>query len=164
MTDTRETPYSQVMNQTEHEGDCLVFTGPRNRMRYGRMNGPYDEILAHRVVWAHHHGAIPQGVVVCHHCDNPPCVKIEHLFAGTMRDNMQDAMRKGRLARLYGTENHSAKLSWDHVCEIRELALTGQSHRQIAERYGVHETTVGQIVRRQRRLFATRQEAEQCMP
>lgn len=53
--------------------------------------------LAHRKAWEDTHGAIPLGLYVCHHCDNPPCCNPEHLFLGTPQQNMDDAKAKGRV-------------------------------------------------------------------
>lgn len=64
---------------------------------YGRMRRPAGTATAaHRISWELHVGPIPPGLVVCHRCDNPECCNPEHLFLGTLRDNTQDAISKGR--------------------------------------------------------------------
>jgi len=55
--------------------------------------------LAHRLAWAKARGPIPAGMFVCHHCDNPACINVEHLFLGTPADNTADMVRKGRQAK-----------------------------------------------------------------
>jgi hypothetical protein len=78
---------------------CWVWTGSLGAKGYGRIGSGArgaPTLLAHRVAWGFKHGPIPDGLFVCHKCDNPPCVNPEHLFLGTNRDNILDCMSKGR--------------------------------------------------------------------
>lgn len=75
---------------------CLEWTGGKISTGYGciRLNG--HSALAHRVAWVLANGQIPPGLFVCHHCDNPPCINVEHLFVGTNADNIADMVQKCR--------------------------------------------------------------------
>lgn len=77
------------------EGDCLVYTGARSD-GYGVINVGGKMLKVHRVVWTILVGPIPEGRVVCHHCDNRPCAYLNHLFLGTVADNNADRHAKGR--------------------------------------------------------------------
>ena len=87
------------MAKVEHQGDCLVFTG-KLRRGYGltseQVDGRTRDRLAHRVVYEHHNGPIPDGLFILHSCDNPPCVEISHLRAGTVRENAADMVERAR--------------------------------------------------------------------
>ena len=82
----------------DKSGDCWEWTGYRDRLGYGRLRVDGSLMLAHRVAWELEHGYISEGLNVCHHCDNPPCVRPNHLFLGTQRDNIKDSVHKGRHA------------------------------------------------------------------
>lgn len=77
-------------------GSCWKFQGAKTAKGYGRFFVKPKVILAHRHAFALAYGAIPEGMHVCHKCDNPSCVRPDHLFAGTRSDNMQDMHSKGR--------------------------------------------------------------------
>lgn len=76
---------------------CWEWTGSRNRQGYGRFSYEGGRfVFAHRYMFELFFGQIPQGMLVCHRCDNPSCVRPEHLFAGSARDNALDREAKGR--------------------------------------------------------------------
>lgn len=85
------------------EWQAGLSTKPR---RYGNISVYFGKeigikcFLAHRASWIIHHGPIPDGMQVCHKCDNPLCVRPDHLFLGTQSDNIQDAIAKGRFWQL----------------------------------------------------------------
>lgn len=91
-----------VLRRITLVGDCIEFTGARNEkpFDYGvigrRIDGKTRTFKAHRVVYEYLHGPIPDGMVVMHTCDNPPCVRPDHLRLGTQGDNLRDMIAKGR--------------------------------------------------------------------
>ena len=110
-------------------GQCWVWTGTLYSNGYGRL---YGFGRAHRLSWRIHFGEIPEGLLVCHHCDNKTCVNPDHLFTGTHLANMQDGVSKSRFAlgdhngsRMcempYGENHPNVKLSDLEVCLIRKL-------------------------------------------
>ena len=104
---------------------------------YGEVKRAGEKMLDHRASYEMNTGLIPDGRYVCHKCDNPPCVRPDHLYLGTCRDNIQDSVKKGRFG--------ACKLSPDQVVEIRELAKSiPQKH--IAHKFGVRPNTISQIV------------------
>jgi hypothetical protein len=75
---------------------CREWQGPTDGRGYGTMHVGGHRVRAHRVAWTIVNGPIPEGMFVCHRCDNPKCVRDDHLFIGTQADNMRDCARKGR--------------------------------------------------------------------
>lgn len=140
--------------KTRAEGGCLVWTGATSN-RYGRVGVNRRSVPAHRVAWALTRGPVPEGLHVLHRCDNPPCVRPDHLFLGTPTDNMRDAARKGRLLtgdlnpsrrlreRVARGEGHTAaKLTEaDVVAMRRRYAAGGVRYQDVANEYGVSKRT-----------------------
>jgi hypothetical protein len=81
---------------TENKAGCLVWTGGTRR-RYARIYSGGRIYIGSRLVMELVHGKIPEGQLVLHRCDNPPCLNPAHLFFGTHKENVQDAMLKGRM-------------------------------------------------------------------
>lgn len=102
---------------------------------------------AHRVAYETEHGPIPKGALVCHSCDNPACVRPDHLFLGDQPLNMADMSLKGRAAR--GEKNYNAKLSAD---DVRAIRSDRRSNVHVALDYGVSPHTISKI--KHRRLWA----------
>ncbi len=143
---------------------CVEWDGPRNKGGYGWELVGRRKWLAHRLAWIDANGRpIPEGMVVCHHCDNPPCVNPEHLFLGTLRDNNQDRHAKGGYEymrgagnvmnryperRPRGEQNGFAKLNAAIVLEVRRLHAEGASLRSLARRFSVDPVTIRMVVRR----------------
>ena len=134
------------VNIPDNNNGCWEWMGARIGSGYGNMYvGNRTTMLAHRYSYSLHAGEIPEGVFVCHHCDNRACVNPDHLFLGTNKDNMQDMMNKNRGYRV-GEHNNSARLTWAEVDEIRLLYVTGKyTTRALAKIYGVHHGTIWRI-------------------
>lgn len=128
------------------DSGCWLWTGASDRHGYGYFRVSYKTIAAHRVSWTLHNGVIPPGVHVCHHCDVPACVRIDHLFLGSPADNMADMDRKGRRNTPVGSANGIAKLTESQALSIRSEHGT---LNDIAQRYGVSDTTIGAIKRKE---------------
>ena len=102
----------QLLKGVERQGDCLVRTGSLNRKGYGvvKIGGRNGKTyLAHRVSYELFVGPIPDGMFVCHTCDNPACILPAHLWLGTNQQNMQDASRKGRVKNNFAAFNAARK-------------------------------------------------------
>ena len=132
-------------------GPCWIWTGYKDDTGRGQMSkGRRGETRerAHRVSWMIHHGPIPPGRVIGHSCDNPTCVRPDHLFLGTQAENIADMTAKGRRQNSprLGTAHHKAKLTDAQVAAIRRERLAGATLPQLASKYGVAKTTVWGIV------------------
>jgi hypothetical protein len=121
------------------------------RFPYGQFQLRYNTVSAHRLSFVIHHGPIPAGQMICHRCDNPPCVNPRDLFAGTDADNVRDMIRKGRavpIAVRRGAANNRTRLNRDQVLALRSRHAAGESQTALAAEYGITQTNVSAIVLR----------------
>lgn len=125
--------------------ECWTWKGANVR-GYGQLGVNGVNRSATRLSWEMANGPIPSGMFVCHHCDNPACVRPDHLFVGTPKQNTQDAVRKGRLAR--GSSISHSRLTAEQVVAIRALVDSGITQTECARRYGVSIAAVNYIYRR----------------
>lgn len=135
---------------------CWVWTGATRHFGYGviNMGGHKGRIeSAHRVSWVIHYGPIPDNICVLHTCDNPLCIRPDHLFLGTRADNNHDMQQKGRcdrLKRAKGVRHWKAKLTSDKVLEIRaRYAKDKPTYISLAKQYDITLQQIYRIVHRQ---------------
>lgn len=134
--------------KVDKAGECWIWTGWQRGKGYGGFETESGtKVSAHRYSYEMAFGPVPAGLHVCHRCDNPPCVRPEHLFAGSNGDNMKDMYRKGRrIAR--PTERPA------YVQTIFHLRSLGRTHGEIATSVGMSRTGVGKILRGERHAAA----------
>ena len=129
---------------------CWEWLGSKNPKGYGTIqrNGLGTNV-ASRVSWELHFGDIPDGLFVCHHCDNPGCTNPEHLFLGTNKDNQQDSKRKGRRSDQRGEKNGNSKLTYDQAKTIRHLyEAERRTNKELSEFFNTSTANVWMITTR----------------
>jgi len=123
------------------EGGCWIWEGASPGGRgYGQIRVGDSQIAAHRLAYEQAYEPIPDGMYVCHTCDNPSCVNPEHLFLGTHQDNMDDMTKKDRKPK--GEFSKAHKLTDEEVLEIRASSETQQ---ELADRFGVSQRNISFI-------------------
>lgn len=124
-------------------GNCWEWVGDTARGGYGRISVNGKQTVAHRIAYMLTYGPISDDICVCHKCDNRLCVRPEHLFLGTMKDNVRDMHIKGR------NVNGGAILTSAQVSEIRKkYAKGGYTHKSLGLEYGVSKATIKDIITR----------------
>lgn len=143
---------------------CWNWQGSRHKDGRGLFNVNGRAEVAPRVAWRLTHGEIPDGLSVCHKCDNPPCVNPRHLELGTHSKNHTDKYKRNSKARAKhvlrsrkrmiqfnreraGEKSPMARLTQDEATQIRELRANGASLAQLAERFGVSMTAISRCAR-----------------
>lgn len=141
---------------------CVEWAGSIDNKGYGRQWFQGRNQLAHRVAWMQVNGPVPRGLHVLHHCDNPPCINVEHLFLGTHQDNMDDMYAKGRKAILAGDDHWShreparitrgsahgmSRLTEADIPVIRARRAQGETLQAIAATYGIAFQNIWAVVK-----------------
>jgi len=139
--------------------DACVIAKGGYRDQDGYVRYGHGGIRAHRIAWERANGRpVPEGHVVMHSCDNPPCVNPAHLSVGTIADNNADRAAKGRSyvfpsgdahpARIRrGSAHWQAKLTEADVTSIRVRRANGESTASLGRVFGVHPATISRIAR-----------------
>lgn len=160
--DTLGTSMSQTIalrfwSKVEKLAECWIWRGTKTTRGYGHFRLCGRMAQAHRVAWYLSTNEWPS-MCVCHRCDNPSCVRPEHLFLGTLSDNARDSIAKGRsgfqtrperfpgawfVGR--GEDNPNARLTEANVRTIRSKLDAGESGAHLARVYGMSETAIRDI-------------------
>lgn len=122
---------------------CWEWSGARDKDGYGqtrsRMGG---RVKAHRRAWEIAYGSIPQGFLVCHRCDNPPCVRPDHLYLGTALQNQTDRWDRG-------VTRSPRRFTPEQVRDIRRRYATGTiRQRELAEEYDTRQAVISRVIHR----------------
>ncbi len=153
---------ADLLRRIEITDGCWLWQGGLDNQRRGRIWIDGKLTLAHRAVWQELNGPIPEGKLLCHHCDNPQCVHPEHLYVGTVKTNGADMSRRKRthfhrdpervraMAKKVGDSNNwaigeknpKAKLTERDVLNIRR---DPRQTKYVAQDYGVNRTTIQRI-------------------
>ena len=146
-------------NITINANGCHEWTGYGLPTGYGRTRYENKMVLVHRLAWMLAKGPIPKRKCVCHRCDNPKCCNVDHLFIGTHRQNMRDAIKKGRMDKAFGIlaaispHRRKTKITDAMVDEIRS---SSESSASLAKRFGCTYTNVYLIRRGLRKIAPQR--------
>ena len=122
-----------------YEGTSCKIEGTPTKGGYRQLRRSNKAVYAHRAAWEDENGPIPDGLFVLHHCDNPPCSEVRHLFLGTQAENMADCKAKGR-------NRWRTKLTADQVAEARLRVSNGESQSSVARHFGVVPSTISLVM------------------
>lgn len=150
----RSEPASEVFDKLvwQETDACIIWPLSTISDGYGRLRVGKKIIQTHRLAYEKRIKEIPEGLKVCHKCDNPPCMNYRHLFLGTVLDNKLDEVNKKR--NVHGERHPHAKLTEAQVLDIRAryvLDLKNRAPRQklLAIEFGVGQDVISAIVRRE---------------
>jgi hypothetical protein len=126
---------------------CVVWTAGKDRDGYGKFSIKHRSYRAHRVAYAYfikkNSTFMTSDLLVCHRCDNPSCVALNHLFEGTNHDNVKDMISKGRKKVIKRNESAQAKLSSEDVDLIIHLIKNKKIlQKDLARLYGVSRALI----------------------
>lgn len=138
--------FIEGIDKSSGPNGCWPWLKGRNERGYGQFSDGEKNQGSHRIMWSLENGAeIPDGMVVCHTCDNPPCCNPAHLFLGTNLDNSRDMVHKRRSC--FGVKNNKARLSVDQVKDIKTRLALGQNQKAMAKEIGIPYLTINRIAR-----------------
>lgn len=139
-----------LLDKSGGEDECWPFTGATTGGGYGHIMVDTVMKAVHRVAYEEAYGSIPDGLLILHSCDNPPCANPAHLRAGTLQDNMDDKVIRNRQYRGRGELAKNSKLTSQDVREIHSLFAKGASRKDLASMFGVGRSNIEFILNGQR--------------
>lgn len=145
--DVQERFWEKVDKETG--SGCWEWTGASNERGYGRVRINDTLRYAHRAAHQFENGPLENSPQVNHHCDNPACVRPDHLYAGDQKENIADAIEHGDLlkSRARGQEHGKSVLDEEQVREIRRLYDSGEhSQRDLSNRFDVSKGAIQDVV------------------
>lgn len=139
------------VDQSAGPDGCWPMDGKKDGHGYAYFALDGSTMTAHRATYILHKGPIPEGLHVCHECDNPPCNNPKHLFAGTPQDNSKDCVAKGRHRGPCGETHHSARLT---DAQVEWIGRSTLRVADIAEIYDISRQSVYRAKERWRKKHA----------
>lgn len=141
--------YVDKNSQANNPDDCWTWIAGKDRDGYGAFAlSQHKKVKAHRYSYLLTYGDLPSNMHVCHKCDNPTCVRPDHLFLGTDADNIKDMMDKQRNVVLRGSKSGRAKLTEDQVEEVKKfigILSPKELAEKFSEKYNVAKGTIDNI-------------------
>lgn len=133
------------------ESECWKWQGSKHKTGYGQLSHKKQRTVhkAHRLAYVIAKGDIPDGMMICHTCDNPACVNPSHLYAGTAKDNFKDMIERDRHVpppHVPGSKCGMALLDEEKVRYIRSSDKTPE---ELAEKFNVKPRTIRAVISRQ---------------
>ena len=141
--ETIEQRFWSKVQKGHSPNDCWKWASGKTKDGYGTIGRHKGNIYVHRYSYELHYGPIPEGMLVCHHCDFPECSNPKHLWLGTHADNVQDKMNKGR------HNSGGRKITEKDVREIRKLYVSRRvTYQFLADKYSVSLECARRVVLR----------------
>lgn len=142
-SDVYERFFAKVMKV---ESGCVEWQSTIKKDGYGSFHFNGRQAPAHRVAYELVLGEIPKDMKVLHKCDNRRCVNVDHLFLGSIADNVSDMDSKNR-------RGSRSKLNSDQVVAIKQMLADRYSQEEIGKIFGVCQTAISRIKSGKTRLF-----------
>jgi HNH endonuclease len=137
--------YVEVKCEREELGNCWNWQGSSDGKGYGHLRFEGYDYRAPRLVWSIFHGPIPPGLIIRHKCDNPRCIREDHLELGTYTDNSRDMYERGRAASTAGSLHGNTRITEDIASKILEASNKGNSDWTVGNLFGVSAHVVRNI-------------------